>query len=491
MRPDGGGGGSGRPTDWDILGYGTDPVPGSPADIRAVATDWESVATSLSTAHTAVSKAHGDAEDKSKWQGDASATFLSDAQIVDDAYGHANTWYSEAHAALNTWATAVEHAQEKADKALAKANVAKNTRDTAQSTHDTAHNSLEWFKHQSDDVQKANKDEMDKLRTTISNSAQDVSDARAVISRQTTKAQNAKTGYDAAAKTAVEKLTGIAKKFNKVPTIPGTAPLTYDASASASAEFGTWKVWGGGTSGEHGSAGYTLTAGAGGFASSDASFKLGDGELDASASATAFVGGSVSAEGKAEFHYGALKGSAEGQVVAMVGLLATAKASMTYKDGKFDAQASASASAEAKATASGSAQVGVGPVSAKASGSGTAQAGAAASADAKLHVGKDGVSAKAGVDSYAGARAGADGSVDVGGVSAGGGVGVRAGVGFSASAGADLDLNDVGVSLKLGGALGIGADVSIDLHVHPADMVDDVKDIGGDAVNAVKKLKFW
>lgn len=471
-----------RPTGWDVVGYSSDPVPGNPKEIRALAKDWSDLSATISTAHTTVTSAYDSANQKTAWQGDASEKFLKDAETVKEGYTHASTWFADAATAVDNWATALEQAQQKADAALAKAKTAKSTLDTAQSTHDTAQSNLEWYRHQTHDVQIAYKENMDSLGVSVANATQDITDAQTLISRQKTHVENAKQAYDNAAKTAVEKLQATAQKFNKAPAQPGTTGLSYDAHAGG--KFGAWTVHGGGVAGEHGSAGYTVTAGVGGLASSDAGFDISDGKLEATASATAFIGATASADGRAEFHYGPLAGEVSGTVVAMVGALATAKGSLTYKDGKLDAEASASASAEAKATAKGAASIGVGGIKAKVDASGTAQAGAAASADAKAHIGYDGISAKAGVDTYAGARAGVEAGGGVTGADAKVGAGVRAGIGFSASAGADLNANDIGVSLNIGGALGIGADVNLDVHVHPADMVKGVGD-------TVKKLKFW
>lgn len=485
MLAAGGGGGDARPTGWDVLGFGSDPVPGSPASIRSVAQNWAAAVTTLQAGTLAIGGAESEASDKASWQGDTSATFLTDIGTVKAGYARSATWFARAAKALTAWAAAVEEAQATADRALQTAKHAKVTRDDAEARLNTATQTLGVLLHQPPAGTPAEAHRAETQLTTLQGhvtaAQSDLEDADGVIAHQKTIAQDAKKRYDHAASVAAETLNGIASSIGTAPAIPGTSSITH--SASAGTAFGIWHISSSGTAGKYHSQGTTLMYGAGGYATSDANFQLGDGSLSATASATSFLGAEASSSQGWSFTDGILNVGTTATETAMVGLLATAAAGATYKGGKADLSASAIAAAEAKAQVTGDLSLMSGLADVK--GTAVAEGGAEANASGKVHLGYDGVSAQAGAGAYAGARAGVQGTVNDGGVEAGAGVGVRAGIGFDASAGASLSLNDVGVKANLGAALGIGGDVSIDLEVHPEDVV---KDIGKEADDAGKVL---
>jgi uncharacterized protein YukE len=469
----------GRPTGWDVLGYDKDPVPGDAGSIRALASIWEAAHTSIHTAGVSVNSASNTASSPTAWQGESSTKFVGDISEVYTGYSAASLWFHGAAGALKAFAHVVEQTQTKADKALAKAKVAKNTASTAQSTHDTAHSSLEWFTHQSDDVQKANKDEMDTLRTTITNSAQDVSDAHTVISNQTTKAQNAKALYDAAATVCTNALDDIATAVGGAPALPGATPVSY--SKSGHAKSGTWTVGGGGD----GDNGYQFSYGAGAYSTVGANYTHGDGTFAASAVASGLVGAEASIDGQKTYGSGWNQTTLSGNASILAGIYGTATAKAGYKDGKFDAALAATVGMGVKATAGGSVSALNGLV--KVRGSVTGQAGGEANASASVHAGKDGVAVQGDAGAFFGGRIGADGGGDVGNVaSADVGGGLRAGWGGEIGGGGSFKADDVGVTVKLGLSVFVGADINLDVHVHPESIV---KDVGGglkDAGGAVK-----
>lgn len=467
-----------RPTGWDVLGFGSDPVPGDPGAIRDLGRDWAHAGTAVTQAGAQTATAASVADDAGSWQGDAGDAFRGDMEDLNTAVSGCATWFADAAAALRTWATAVEQAQTIADRALHRATEAKKTLDDAKAAYDAAHDTWMSMRHEppplTEDAQQAQQRSMSTVSDHMSTAQSDMDAANEVIEKQKRLAQGAKSDYDDAAKAAVKSLSAIADRIGKAPAIPGVGVISH--SVAGGAKTGVWTVHTGGTANEWGSVGGQLSYGAGANVHGDADFQLGPGGLSATAGAMAFTGAMFGAGGTATFDRWGLTASAKGNVTAYLGALATGRTSLKIGKDGMTADASASAAIEAKATASGSLQAGPAELSA----TGTAQAGAAAAANGGLAIGPDGVSAKAGASAYAGARAGVETGAEVGGVEAKAGVGVRAGIGIDVGAGGEVNLNDVGVTLKLGGALGVGGDVSLDVHVHPKDMIEDA----GKAVDA-------
>jgi uncharacterized protein YukE len=478
-----------RPTGWDVLGFDSDPVPGDPSAIRELGTGWKSAGTTITGAAAHTKTAASVADDAGSWQGDAGDAFRGDMAHLNTAMSTSGTWFVSAAAALETWATAVEDAQSIADRALAHATEAKKTHDDAKTAYDAAHSAWMAMMHEPPALTDEDQQSQQRSRNTasdhMSTAQRDLNDASQAIDKQTRVAQGAKTDYDTAAKSAAKALKAIADKIGKAPAIPGVGVISH--SVSGSSDKGVWTVHTGGAANKWGSVGGQLSYGAGSNAHGDADFQLGPDGLSATAGGTLFVGGMFGASGAATFDRRGMKATAKGDVTAYAGGLATGRTSVKIGKDGMTADASGTVAAEAKVTANGSLEAG----GAKLSGSGVAQAGAAATADGKLAVGPDGISAKAGISGYAGARAGVSGAFENHGVEAKAGVGVRAGVGFDLGAGGDFNANDVGVTLKVGGALGIGGDVSLDLHVHPKDMIEDAGKAVDDAEGVFHALTPW
>lgn len=160
-----------------------------------------------------------------------------------------------------------------------------------------------------------------------------------------------------------------------------------------------------------------------------------------------------------------------GQADARAGAGADGSAHAGWQNGSIGAGAEGRAWAGAELSAAGSATYGI--VKAQAAASGFVGVEAAGKLDA--HVGLDGAHADAGADAFVGGKAGAEGSLDVGGAEAGAGGHVSYGVGATAHAGGSITTEKIAVHAELGFAFGLGADVHVDLEVHPAEIVQNIR----------------
>jgi uncharacterized protein YukE len=185
----------------------------------------------------------------------------------------------------------------------------------------------------------------------------------------------------------------------------------------------------------------------------------------ASSSAESFYGAEAKKQGK---NFGG-----EAAAGARAKADANAKASIT-KDGLVaSAGASASAKLEARASGSYKSEYVNGDVAAHVS------VGAEASVKGKVGIGPNGVTAAVGGKAFVGGEAGLDGNIDLGGVGAGGHAGVTFGIGGQFDLKANVSLNDVSIKADLGATLGLGFHASVDIDIHPKEVIGNVGKAAG------------
>jgi hypothetical protein len=187
----------------------------------------------------------------------------------------------------------------------------------------------------------------------------------------------------------------------------------------------------------------------------------------------------VSASSKAESYRGAKTEKQGknfgGEAHAGVNVKAKANASASVGADGITATAGARASAKVEVGASGSV------TSKYVNGDASVQASVGAEAEAKatLGIGKDGLNA--GIDGkvFVGGEVGADANIDIGGIGAGGHAGVTYGVGAEFDVKAKVSLDNVSVKADLGATLGLGGHVSVNINIHPRELIHNVADFFG------------
>lgn len=109
-----------RPVDWEVVGQGSDPVPGDPQTIRSLATEYGRIATAAADAATRLRAASGSGW-MADWQGAASQVFAEAIKDTPSDLSKLHASYSRASSALSGWAGVVDDTQYRADGALADA----------------------------------------------------------------------------------------------------------------------------------------------------------------------------------------------------------------------------------------------------------------------------------------------------------------------------------------------------------------------------------
>lgn len=194
-------------------------------------------------------------------------------------------------------------------------------------------------------------------------------------------------------------------------------------------------------------------------------------------------------------------GSAKVTVVSASGTAASSRGTKAETQGKnFGGEAHAGVSAKAKANASSS--IGADGITATAGLSASARlevgtsgsvaskyvngdvsvhasVGAEAEAKANLGIGKDGLNAGMDGKVFVGGEVGADGNIDSGGIGAGGHAGVTYGIGAEIDIKAKVSINNVSVKADLGATLGLGGHVSVNINIHPKEVIHNFADVFG------------
>jgi len=225
---------------------------------------------------------------------------------------------------------------------------------------------------------------------------------------------------------------------------------------------------------------YSLLAGAGAQAHSNA---------DSVVSATG-VAGSAAAMARAgvwvDSHLGYTNGPLKAQqnVSGFAGALAQAGASGRIGLDGVDLHAQAEATEGVRVKVDES--IAAGPVGVSATGGGFA--GGTVSADVTNHVGRDGIAEKFKADAFVGART--DGGItgDVLGVKSTARASAMAGIGANASGDLSMTYNEVHLGFGAGASLGLGAGVSYDVSFSPREMVNGIQDVGGDVAKGVVRF---
>ena len=112
-----------RPTDWQVLNLGGDPLPGNPECVRELSRLARRTADDASEAERGLRSLAGD-QAVLAWAGAAADAFRPSIQQLPEKLGRVATSYSTAAGALDYWATALDGAQGDADRALAKGRTA-------------------------------------------------------------------------------------------------------------------------------------------------------------------------------------------------------------------------------------------------------------------------------------------------------------------------------------------------------------------------------
>lgn len=107
----------GRPTDWHVLDLDRDPAPGSPAGVRALARRFDATSRDASDAGRAVRSLAGDQAVLS-WLGLAGEVFRGAIDEFPGQLAKLADSYDRAADALSAYASALDGAQEQADRAL-------------------------------------------------------------------------------------------------------------------------------------------------------------------------------------------------------------------------------------------------------------------------------------------------------------------------------------------------------------------------------------
>jgi hypothetical protein len=184
----------------------------------------------------------------------------------------------------------------------------------------------------------------------------------------------------------------------------------------------------------------------------------------------------ASASSKAESSRGA-KAEKQGKNFggeAHAGVNAKAKANGSASVGANGVLVTAGASASAKVEVGASGSVNSKYVNGNASVH--ASIGAEAEAKATLGMGKDGLNAGLDGKIFVGGEVGADANIDIGGIGAGGHAGVTYGIGAQFDVKAKVSLNNVSVKADLGATLGLGFHASIDINIHPKELIHNLFD---------------
>lgn len=113
----------GRPADWSVVGYGSDPVPGDPARVEELARRYEKTADAIRTAVDGLTKITSNTDDQ---QSKAITELRKKAEEAGTDIGKAERRYREAGSALKDYAPELEEAQRISANAHASATEAAN-----------------------------------------------------------------------------------------------------------------------------------------------------------------------------------------------------------------------------------------------------------------------------------------------------------------------------------------------------------------------------
>jgi hypothetical protein len=225
---------------------------------------------------------------------------------------------------------------------------------------------------------------------------------------------------------------------------------------------------------------YSLLAGAGAQAHSNANAVVSAAGVAGSAAAMARAG--VWVDSHLGYTNGPLK--AQQNVSGFAGALAQAGASGRIGLDGVDLHAQAEATEGVRVKVDES--IAAGPVGVSATGGGFA--GGTVSADVTNHVGRDGIAEKFKADAFVGART--DGGItgDVLGVKSTARASAMAGIGANASGDLSMTYNEVHLGFGAGASLGLGAGVSYDVSFSPRELVNGIQDVGGDVAKGVVRF---
>jgi uncharacterized protein YukE len=134
----------GRPTGWDVVDQGSDPVAGDPSVIRAMSREYRRISDAADDAATRLKSVQGSGW-LTDWQGDAADVFVDAIKDTPSDLHKLVESYSRAASALSGWADTVDDTQYRADGALADAKDAAGDLTRAQSRLSSAENTLTHY----------------------------------------------------------------------------------------------------------------------------------------------------------------------------------------------------------------------------------------------------------------------------------------------------------------------------------------------------------
>jgi uncharacterized protein YukE len=138
----------GRPSGWDVVDQGDDPVKGDPSTLRLMAREYRRISDAADDASTRLRSVKGSGW-LTDWQGEAADVFVDAIKDTPSDLGKLVDSYSRASTALSRWADTVDDAQYRADGALADAKDAAGDLASAQSRLSDAQSTLSHYQQTS------------------------------------------------------------------------------------------------------------------------------------------------------------------------------------------------------------------------------------------------------------------------------------------------------------------------------------------------------
>ncbi|MGW8430323.1 scabin-related ADP-ribosyltransferase [Curtobacterium citreum] len=133
-----------RPTGWDVVDQGDDPVKGDPATIRMMSREYQRISDAASDASTRLNSVKGSGW-LTDWEGAAADVFVDAIQDTPSDLSKLVDSYALAASALSGWADVVDDTQYRADGALADAKDAAGDLTAAQSRLSDAQSTLSHY----------------------------------------------------------------------------------------------------------------------------------------------------------------------------------------------------------------------------------------------------------------------------------------------------------------------------------------------------------
>ncbi|MCS6587487.1 putative T7SS-secreted protein [Curtobacterium flaccumfaciens] len=147
------GGMMGRPSGWDVVDQGDDPVKGDPSTLRMMAREYQRISDAADDASTRLQSVKGSGW-LTDWEGEAADVFVDAIEDTPSDLSKLVDSYELAATALSGWADSVDDTQYRADGALADAKDATGDLAAAQDRLADAQSTLSHYESASKDLSK-------------------------------------------------------------------------------------------------------------------------------------------------------------------------------------------------------------------------------------------------------------------------------------------------------------------------------------------------